>query len=534
MSYRGPVWENTVPSFYDRKLAEKTAFYRPSIGDLTAYWTFPRQWRARQVEQRSVRTPRLEVFFGGSNAATSGVTVHDASAANIKMGFEVADVDRVLEFSTCQITVPMDSITRSPKVGETVSVRIGVDPANRVPVFLGTVENVTVSGEQKAYEVSCFDAVRRLMEFPFDDPSDSTDISAYLFDRTETTLYAATQVQIAELLSMADVLTHSLTGIEAYPIEQSNRNTLYEELSRLLRAAHCRAYLSPTGRMIVTYTDDAPLWAVALMHDLSNPWATNVDANAETFTLWHLPHLQMRAVYPNRVITHHTYSSYSTEKKYPNQQLTGGTPRLAELEPFEYDEDNVIEVTRLEDSEVINEVRSRTSPDEDTRDFIDMSGMTFEDLETLSFSQIGDASTSIATSRESIVEWGLRWRTYDMGGLSEVSRPTLQPTILGATNPPSVSYGRYAMFRGDFSEAQMSARRFPAERIRVTAVGVLSLLPFEVVAVNLPGAGFQGYYQVESRRLAIGDGGFRSADVLRKLDTPIFFIVPPDGLDVRE
>ena len=210
--------------------------------------------------------------------------------------------------------------------------------------------------------------------------------------------------------------------------------------------------------------------------------------------------------------------------------LTGGTPRLGELEPFEYDEDNVIEVTRLDDSEVLNEVRARTTPDEDTRDFIDLSSMTFEDLETLSFSQIGDASTSIATSRESVVEYGLRWRTYDMGGLSEVSRPTLQPTVLGATNPPSVNYGRYAMFRGDFSEAQMSSRRFPAERIGVEAVGVLSLVPFDVVAVNLPDQGFQGFYQVENRRLVIGGGGFRSADVLRQLETPGLFT----DLDVRD
>ncbi len=72
----------------------------------------------------------------------------------------------------------------------------------------------------------------------------------------------------------------------------------------------------------------------------------------------------------------------------------------------------------------------------------------------------------------------------------------------------------------DFAASQMRARRFPAQRLRVTSPGILSLLPFEIVSVNLPREGVQGYYQIEARRLDMGSGGFRSVDTLRRMDLP--------------
>jgi len=93
-----------------------------------------------------------------------------------------------------------------------------------------------------------------------------------------------------------------------------------------------------------------------------------------------------------------------------------------------------------------------------------------------------------------------------------------------------VNYGRYAMYRGDFAESQMRARQFPVQRLRLTAPGILSLLPFEIVSVNLPNEGVQGYFQIEARRISIGSGGFRSVDTLRRMDLPEQFVT----LDVRD
>ena len=151
-------------------------------------------------------------------------------------------------------------------------------------------------------------------------------------------------------------------------------------------------------------------------------------------------------------------------------------------------------------------------------------------METLTFAQIGDASTSFATGYASVAEYGLRWRTYDVGGLSEFARPTKTPTGPPATTQPSVNYGRYAMYRGDFAESQMRARQFPVQRLRLTAPGILSLLPFEIVSVNLPNEGVQGWFQIEARRITIGSGGFRTVDTLRRMDLPEQFVT----LDARD
>ena len=129
-----------------------------------------------------------------------------------------------------------------------------------------------------------------------------------------------------------------------------------------------------------------------------------------------------------------------------------------------------------------------------------------------------------------MAEYGLRWRTYDSGTLAETPRATKIPTSPPATTAPSINYGRYALYRGDFAESQMRARRFPVERIRITAPGILSLLPFEVVSVNLPNEGVQGYFQVEARRLDVGAGGFRSIDTLRRMELPGELVT----LDVRD
>ena len=511
-----------MPNFFDREIAERAGFSTvPSSYDI-----FPRQYKARVQEARAVRSPHVYVRLNGGSHV-SGESLFDVVSLNVVQGFEMEDADKTLAFSSCQVGISMDSVAAAPVVGDKIYVQVGVDAVNRVGVFQGEVESVYADAARRAYNLSCFDALRRLQKYPFRDPSNVADATTYLPDTTDASLYSATQIQVATLLGAASVLTHALTGLECYPNLSSNRTNLYDELTALLRAAECRAYLSPAGRLLVTYTDELPLWATALRGDMANPSHYNAILNAPLFTTFHIPLNQVAAVFPERWISHRTDDL--TTNTFPLQRVLGEVP--ATLPIFEFNTHNVVSVARIEDSEIINEVRSRTTPDADTRDFIDLSAMAFEDLEALSFSQLGDSATSIATSRESVTKWGLRWRTYDMGGLAEVPKALQTPTTRGSLSPPAgVTYGRYSTYRGDWSDSQMRARRFPIERIRVTAVGILSLQPFELVRVNLPDSGFNGIYQIEARRWSVGTDGFRTVDTLRAMGLSEQFT----ALDVRE
>ena len=512
-----------MPSFFSLK--DSIRFYMSADTTETTWWSYPRVFTARRLEAKDVRTPRVYVYLRGGSACTrtDGETVFDVGSLQVRLGFEDDSADRVLAFGTCNVAIPTSSVTVAPRAGDSIWVQLGVDPVNRLTVFRGHVEAVQGSDDGHTYQITAFDEIRRLLDFPYRDASTATDVAdGYEYDATETTLYAAVQIQFAELLSAGSVLTHTLTGLEQYPILENGRGTLYEEIAAVLRSAGCRGYLSPTGRLLVTYTDTMPLWAPAMMGDLCMvplrefaPW---------TNTNFHLPWNQAKAMWFNRIVA---TTSLAGGMQYPNQYHV---TKPETLHPFEFTEDNVVGVERIEESEVLNEMRARTSPEADTRDFIDMSGMTFEDLETLTFSQLGDASTSVSAGAESVAEYGLRWRTYDLGGLAEINRATNTPTDLGGTGPPAVGYGRYALYRGDWVDAQRRARQFPVERIRITSPGILSVQPFEIVTVRLPAEGVEGFFQIEGRRLEVSSGGFRSVDTLRRMDAPRQLVT----LDVRE
>ena len=528
-----------MADFYDRAMAVEGQYIVSDIQG-NGYWgEFPRQIKARQLEARTVRNPRMVVYLNGGAGLDSGETIFDAQSLRIRMGFEDDAADRVLAFSTCSILIPKPSVNNAPKTGDRIWVRIGVDPVNRVNMFHGQIEDVRESGDGSAYEVVAFDDVRRLQDYPFQRAVTFSDVNgAYVNDYDETTLEAAVQIQIAELLSAADVLTHSLTGIEQYPIMPSNRTTVYEELSALLRASNCRAYLAPTGRLMVTYTDEMPLWATAMVSDMG--MRSLEGSTLGLYTRFHLPLLQVRAMFPDRLMTlneellvNHDGSVYTQQFQADASELPSTPPRPISYPIFEFHAHNVTAIERVDDSETLNEIRARTSPELDTRDFIDLSGMTFEDLDTLTASQIGDSATSSALDGASVTRYGLRWRTYDSGALAETPRATMTKTLPpGATGPDASvgDFGRCALYRGDFAQSQMRARRFPIERIRITAPGILSLLPFEIVSVNLPRQGTQGYYMIEARRIEMGTGGFRSVDTLRRMDLPEQLVT----LDVRD
>ena len=535
--------------FFDRRLAVEGEYYIQNVTTETGWTAFPRQIKARILEARSVRSPRIYVAIRGGSGLAAGETVFDVGNLNIRMGFEDDTADRVLAFSTCSFDFPKSSVTNAPTAGDRIVVQIGVDPVNRTNAFMGAIENVRESGNGRSYEVIAFDEIRRLMDYPFEETSEPVSYSdvdgAYVDDYDETTLEASVQIQVSELLSAADVLTHSLTGIEQYPIMPSNRSSVYEELSVLLRSANCRAYLSPSGRLLVTYTDEMPLWAVAMMSDMgSRPYSGPVITPTiyAPHTYFHLPLLQVRALFPDRMLVTQNEEPYLANialqpERYPEQLVnrysygSGGLLRTCILPPFEFTPDNTLGVERIEDSEILNEVRARVMSDADVLDFISgLAPIAFEDLDTLTFAKIGDAFTSFATGHASVAEYGLRWRTYNISGLSEFPRPTKTPTGPPATTQPSVNYGRYAMYRGDFAESQMRARQFPVQRLRLTAPGILSLLPFEIVSVNLPNEGVQGYFQIEARRISMGSGGFRTVDTLRRMDLPEQFV----SLDVRD
>jgi len=525
-----------MADFHDRDAAQEGGFYwEVPKTDTNYWWCFPRQLRARELEQQPARRPRAILFVNGGSGAASGETVFDAGSVDVRMGFEDDSADRVLAFSMLTATVPKSSVTNAPVPGHRLWAQFSTDARNYVNMFHGQVEQVRESPDGMAYEVIAFDDVRRMQDFPFSKPVTFTDVDGtYVDDYDETTLEASVQIQVSELLSAADVLTHSLTGIEQYPMLPSNRRSVYEELTTLLRASHCRAYLSPTGRLLVTYTDEMPLWAVALMNDLgARPKPGGVGSlKRYPSTRFHLPLVGVRAVFPDRVIAQHEYVEAPSQwPTYPNQYVSGDGPWT--MPPFEFSPHNVAGIERADDSAIVNQTRAQTTPDDDTRDFIDLSAMTFEDLETLTFSQIGDASVSGYMDGASVAEYGLRSRSYDSGSLAEVSRATKTPTGPPGTTQPSINYGRFARYRGDFSESNVRARRFPAKRIRVTAPGILSLLPFEVVSVNLPDEGVNGYFQVEARRLQLSGGGFRSVDTLRAMELP-GEIVTLDARDEEE
>ncbi|MEO2003820.1 MAG: hypothetical protein ABGY41_06945, partial [Candidatus Poribacteria bacterium] len=318
--------------------------------------------------------------------------------------------------------------------------------------------------------------------------------------------------QINSLLSAADVLTHSGTGILQYPSVENSRATLFEELSDLLRSAQLIAYMAPGGELQVTYSDGNPIWSTTRMSDLGKPpngaWTLSPRTTVDV-----MPYRSTVALWPNRRIGH-------APQIYPDWYYIG-TSKPSIVEPFEFGTHNVVDVVAIESTLVVNEVRARTTPESNLRDFIDLSALTPAELETLQFSQLGEGSTSDATVEASVAEYGLRYRTYSLGGLSEVPR--------GTQSADGVNFGRYTLDRRSYADSQAAHRAFPHERIQVRSPGILSLLPFEIVGVNLPNEGFQGLYMIEGRRLDISSAGFRTTDTLRYVGVPEELVT----LDVR-
>ena len=105
----------------------------------------------------------------------------------------------------------------------------------------------------------------------------------------------------------------------------------------------------------MTYTDEMPVWAVAMMGDMgSRPRYQENDAGLVawvTSTRFHLPLCQMRAVYPDRVLTQgEAYDAgIGITHYFPNPYVNlNGFPW--QLPPFEFTPDNTLGVERIEDS----------------------------------------------------------------------------------------------------------------------------------------------------------------------------------------
>lgn len=501
-----------MANFWDAGLEHE---YYYSVG-IDYYWQWPRHEKARIQESRAVREPRVYVFLRGGHAAPDGDTLHDVVSLSIRMGFDGQQyADATLATSNCVIEAASAGMTRAPKVGDEVYVALGVDPSNLLFMFRGDVENVKEGAAGRSYVLSCFDPLRRLREYPFAEPSDTTDVGAsydLVSGGDEDGLPVELHRQIDSLLSAADVLTHSGTGILQYPIVENDRATLWEELSDLLRSAQLVAYLSPGGELQVTYSDGNPIWSTTRMSDLGKPPNQGWTLTQYT-TLDLMPYRSTVALWPNRRIG-------QRPSEYPDWYYIFAN-KPAVVEPFRFTPHNVVDVVAIESSLVVNEVRSRTTPESNLRDFIDLSALTFEELETLQFSQLGEGSTSDAAINASVAEYGLRYRTYSLGGLAEIPR--------GTQSAAGFDFGRYTLDRGSYSEAQVLERAFPHQRIQIRSPGILSLLPFEIVEVNLPDEGFQGLYMIEGRRLDISAAGFRTTDTLRYVGVPQEHVT----LDVR-
>lgn len=485
-----------------------------------AFQTWPRHERAREIEAKPVRSPRAIVFLRGGHAAPDGDTIHDVTSIQGRLGYDSeVQGDNVLVHAACTVRFPQEGVARTPKVGDSIQVRLGTDPVERVTMFNGFVENVQGTGGGKGWALECFDPLRRLRELPFGEPVAGSGVEGeYFNDWTETTLEASVQVQVADLLGQASVMTHSYSGIEQYPIVEQGQPTLFLELADLLRSASLRAYLTPTGRLLVQYTDGTPMWATTMMSDLAQPSAHIVLlAMLPHNTKHHLPLLQVSATYPNHWRSRRTDSLSPTQ--YPDW-FEDFANVFYTSEPFCYTAHNVITATELAHTLVVNAVRVRTTPNTLLRDFLAMSALSFADLNTVSFSQLGEGSNSDDVGKESVTEHGLRMRDYSLGGLSEVPRASLEPTSSDTGSKPSVNYGRYALGRDAYAEAQRMERQWPRQRILLRCPGVLSVMPFEVCQVHLPDDGFMGWYMLEGRRFRLNSGGFTTDDVLVRLDTP--------------
>ncbi len=497
-----------MANFWDARLKHEH-YYEPGAR-VGWYYEWPRHAKARVQEAAPVRSPNVYVFLRGGHEAADGDTLRDVVSVSIRMGFDGRQyADATLATGQCTIEVASASMTRAPKTGDEVYVAVGVDPSNLMFVFRGYVENVKEGAAGRSYVLSCFDQLRRLQEHPYAEPSEATDVEpeyATIDGGDEDGLARAVHHLLDDLLSTADVLTHSGTGVHQYPNIPNRRETVYDELSDLLRSAQLMAYLSPGGELMVTYSDGNPIWATARMSDLGKPPNTGWVFPSGESDFDTMPYRSTLALWPHRRIARNP-----TQAAYPDWYYLFAF-KGAVVEPFRFSPHNVVDVVGLESTLVVNEVRARTTPESTLRDFIDLSALTPEEMETLQFSQLGEGSTSNATVEASVAEYGLRYRTYSLGGLSEVPR--------GTQSADGFDFGRYSLDRESYAETQASQRAFPLERIQIRAPGILSLLPLEIVEVDLPDEGFQGLYMIEGRRLDISSAGFTTTDTLRHVGVP--------------
>jgi hypothetical protein len=423
------------------------------------------------------------------------------------------------------VTFPQEGVARTPKKGDPISVDIAVDSNNRLAIFRGDVENVQAGADGRTWELSCFDSLRRLQEMPYKDPSALSAVTGeYRDDADETDLLDEVQDQIDMLLSQASVFTYSRIGISQYPSVSNDRHTVWDEIGDLLRAAQCRGYMGPHGRLHVNYTDTAPLWAPIMQTDLSHAEELGFNPTFNTGGQDFAPYRQVNTIFPDRWMRQAT--GLWIHIPYPQAAQTTGHRLQARTPMFQFTPDNVMSIRAIESSLIVNEVRSRTTPDSSLRDFLDISALSFEEYETLQFSQLGEGSTSDATSTASVAEYGLRSRVWSLGGLAEVPRASVE----NAAGWTGDNVGRYALDRKTFSESQALARQFPRTRVHITSPGILSLFPFEIVELHFPSEGFVGFYMIEGRRLALGTSGFVSEDYLVAMETPKEFFT----LDARD
>jgi len=483
-----------MANFLDRSLHYASWFSVLSSSQL------PRYDKARIVESAPVRNPTAIVALRGGHSAPDGDTLHDVVSVSIRVGFDTGQYgDHTLVSGNCVVEVASSDMAREPKPGDSIWIGLGVDPANFITVFRGTVENVKAGVASRSYTLSCFDSLRRLQELPYSEPSDSTDfVTAYetLSGGDEDGLPDDVRHLLDDLLSAGDVLAVNGTGILQYPSVSNERGTLFDEISDLLRSAQLIGYLSPGGELLVTFSDDNPIWSAHRNSDLGTPgnpvW---IDAGPYD-NLNDLPLRSSVSIWPTGLPTHYNLSPF-----WPNRR------QFSTLRPFRFSPHNVVNVQAVESTLVVNEVRSRTTPESNLRDFIDLSALSFQELETLQFSQLGEGSTSDATVGESVAEYGLRWRTYSLGGLAEVPRST--QSVSGT------QYGRYTLDRESYSDSQAAHRAYPHQRIQIQSPGILSVLPFDIVEVDLPDEGYRGLYMIEGRRLDVSGGGFRTTDILK-------------------
>jgi len=486
---------------------------------------FPAQLKARQVEAAPVRVVRASAYLRGGHRADDGDTSHDVTALRLRLGFDTVQGDSPLAHANCTLQIPASTLSRDPKVGDLIVVEIGCDEANRLIVFRGQVEDAKKVNRSTAWSLSCFDQIRRLRDYPFQFPPSQTDIdggyTAVTKADTETGLPQSVQEQIVDLLSAADVMAHSPIGVDQYPAIENDRPSLYDELADLLRSAQCRAYMGASGRLVIAQTDDSYAWVTLVNSDLTRRRLLGLAPGIPDATT-HVPLVHARGLYPQSVIAHSQALYGGTS--FPDRELPDDLP----VDPFQFNAHNVISISAIDSTLVVNEVKSRTTPEASLRDFIDLSGLSFEDMELIQFSQIGDGSTADSEGTSSVSEYGLRSRSWSLGGLHEVPRASLI-SHTGPT-PQTVKHGRYALDKFSFSDAQLRARQFPSQRLMLTSPGILSVQPFEIVEVNLPDHGLQGYFMVEGRKLDLGSGGFVSTDTMRRVDVQAEFVT----LDVRD